>query len=243
MERARLEELIQAQLDGELSAAERAELARILLQDAGARRLHENYARTDRLLREIPAAEPPAGMREAIVAGSVGTGRRSDTRVPRRWETAQRLAAAVAGGLLIVGLAYVMSDGHAPGTELQGSLQAGRGPEIAGAGAQESRASMQAEGIAVDALLRRDGDRLQLDLHSEAGMPFEVAVKFDPSTTSFAGSAAGASLRSADGELIVRLPAGREYATVDFNGAAPLQLELRAGGRVLGTARFALSRP
>jgi hypothetical protein len=30
---------------------------------------------------------------------------------------------------------------------------------------------------------------------------------------------------------------------VDFNGAAPLQLELRAGGRVLGTARFALNRP
>jgi hypothetical protein len=243
MERARLEELIQAQLDGELSAAERAELARILLQDAGARRLHENYARTERLLREVPAAEPPPGLREAIVAGSVGTGRRSDTRAPRRWETAQRIAAAVAGGLLIVGLAYVMSDGHAPGTELQGSLQAGRGPEVAGAEAQESRASVQAEGITVEALLRRDGDRLQLDLHSAASMPVEVAVMFNPSTTSFAGHAAGASLTTADGELVVRLPAGREYTTVDFNGAAPLQLELRAGGRVLGTARFALNRP
>ena len=124
--------MIQAQLDGDLSAAERAELARVLLQDAGARRLHENYARTDRLLRDVPAAEPPPGMREAIVAGSVGTGRRSDTRVPRRWETAQRIAATFVGGLLIVGLAYVMSDVRAPGTELQGWLQAVRGPEIAG---------------------------------------------------------------------------------------------------------------
>ena len=52
-----------------------------------------------------------------------------------------------------------------------------------------------------------------------------------------------ASLSAADGELIVRLPAGREYTTLDFTGTAPLQLELRAGGRVLGTARFALSRP
>ena len=243
MDRARLEAMIQAQLDGELSAAERAELARVLLQDADARRLHENYARTDRLLRDVPAAEPPPGMREAIVAGSVGTGRRSDTRVPRRWETAERIAATVVGGLLIAGLAYIMSDVHAPGTELQGSIQAGRGPEIAGTEAQESRAFMQAEGIIVDALLRRDGDRLQLDLHSEAGMPVEVAVKFDPSTTAFAGSPGGASLSSADGELIVRLPAGREYATLDFTGTAPLELELRAGGRVLGTARFALSRP
>ena len=243
MDRARLEGMIQAQLDGKLSAAERAELARVLLQDAGARRLHEDYARTERFLRDVPAAEPPPGLREAIVAGSVGTGRRSDTRVPRRWESAQRIAAAVAGGLLIVGLAYIMSDGHAPGTGLQGSLQAGRGPDIAGSEAQESRASMQAAGITVDALLRRDGERLQLDLHSEASMPVEVAVRFDPSVTSFAGHAAGASLTSADGELIVRLPAGREYTTLDFTGTAPLQLELRAGGRVLGTARFALSRP
>jgi hypothetical protein len=39
------------------------------------------------------------------------------------------------------------------------------------------------------------------------------------------------------------LPAGRQRTMLDLSGAAPLQLELRAGGRVLNTARFALSGP
>ena len=61
MERARLETLIQAQLDNELSAGERAELASLVLRDAEARRLHDEFQRTDRLLRDIPVAEPPPG--------------------------------------------------------------------------------------------------------------------------------------------------------------------------------------
>jgi anti-sigma factor RsiW len=52
----RLRDLIQADLDGALSAAERAELARLLLQDPEARRLHGQLQRTDQLLRDIPAA-------------------------------------------------------------------------------------------------------------------------------------------------------------------------------------------
>ena len=50
-----LQELIQADLDGELSVTERAELARLLLQDPEARRLQNDFRRTDQLLREIAA--------------------------------------------------------------------------------------------------------------------------------------------------------------------------------------------
>jgi anti-sigma factor RsiW len=243
MERTKLEELIQAQLDGELSAAERAELARHLLQDAGARRLHDDYVRTDRLLRDIPAAEPPAGLREAILAGSERPQPARGSGDTRRWLGVQRIAAAIVGGLLIVGLAYVVSDGRKPGAELQGSLQPGRGPEIPGAAVTEFRASMRSEGVTVDALLRREDRTFHLELNSAANMPVEVAVRFDPSTTSFAGASPDESVTSADDEVTVRLPAGRESATLAFSGHAPVQLELRAGGRVLETAGFALSLP
>jgi hypothetical protein len=241
MERARLEELIQAQLEGELSAAERADLARVLLQDAGARRLHDEFVRIDRLLRDIPPADPPPGLREYILAGTAPPDRSAGPGNPRRWVTAQRLAAAVAGGLLIVGLAYVLSDGRGPVGELQGSLQGGRGPDIPESVAQVSRASLQADGIVVEGLLRRDGGTLRLELGSSAQMPAEVAVRFDPALTSFAGSAVGASLASVPGEIVVRLPAGRQRTVLDFSGAAPTELEVRAGGRILGTAEFALN--
>ena len=243
MERPRLEAMIQAQLDGELSAAERAELARFLLQDAGARRLHDDYARTDRLLREIPVAPPPPGLREAILAGSTPGVRADGSSNARRPLPLLRIAAAVVSGLVIVGLAYVAIDGRAPGPELQGSLQAGRGPAIPGSEAAESRASLQSEGVALDAVLRRDGDALRLELGSAAEMPVEVAVRFDPATTAFTGGAAGASLATATGEVVVRLPQGRQHASLEFSGAAPVQVELRSGGRVLGTAGFALNAP
>ena len=241
MERARLEELIQAQLDGELSAAERADLARLLLQDAGARRLHEEFVRIDRLLRDIPPADPPRGLLEDILAGSARPDRSVDPGNPRRWVTAQRLAAAVVGGLLIVGFAYVLSDSRAPGSELQGSLRAGRGPEIPGSFAEVSRASLRIDGIVVVGVLRRDGGTFRLELGSSAQMPAEVAVRFNPAMTSFAGGGSGASLASARGEIVVRWPAGRQRTVLDFSGAAPTELEVRAGGNVLGTAGFALN--
>lgn len=242
MERTRLEEMVQAQLDGELSAADRAELARHLLKDAEARRLHDEYLRVDRLLRDIPAAEPPAGLREAILAGASRADLPGEARDARRWMPLPRIAAAVAGGLLIVGLAYLVSDEPTPGVELQGSLQAGGGPDLPAA-AGEFRVSLQAEGITVDATLHREGSVIRLELHSAADIPVEVAVRFDPATTSFAGGAPDASLASGGGEIVVRLPAGRESATLDFSGRAPFQLELRAGGRVLQTAGFGVTLP
>jgi hypothetical protein len=152
-----------------------------------------------------------------------------------------RLAAAVVAGLLVVGLAYVLSDGDSPGSELQGSLQAGRGPELPGAAGRESRASLQADGILVEGVLRREGAALRLELDSSTRMPVEVAVRFDPSTTSFAGSSGGSPLAAGRDEIVVRLPAGRQRTALDFSGDAPVRLELRAGGSVLATAALALS--
>ena len=227
MERARLESLIHAQLDGELPAAERAELARALLQDADARRLHDDLARVDRLLREVPVADPPRGLREAILAGTARTTAAAGNAARRASGSAYRIAAAFLGGLLIVGLAYVVSDVRGPASELQGSL-----------GAAGTSVSITSEGVAVEASLRRDGDTQRLEIRATAPRPCEVAVQFDPALTSWTGDAAASS---ADGEVIVRLPAGRQATVLEFSGAAPLSLELRADGRTLGSTRLPLS--
>lgn len=230
MERARLETLIQAQLDGELPAAERAELARELLQDADARRLHDALARTDRLLREVPAAEPPAGLREAILAGTARTARSGGAAGRQASWSAYRIAAAFLGGLLIVGLAYVASDGRGPDAELQGSLAAaGR------------TASLRSQGVAIEASVQRDGDSTRLEIRASAPMPCEVRVKFDPAATSYAGSSGDAAATATDREVTVRLPAGRGVTVLEFSGAAPSTIELRAGGRPLGEARLPVS--
>lgn len=231
MDRARLETLIQAQLDGELPPAERAELARALLQDASARRLQEDYVQADRLLRAIPAAEPPPELRAAILAGTAGPAPpRAAGRPALR--PIYRMAAAFLGALVIAGLAYVAGYGRGTGADLQGSL-----------GAAAGAVSLQSEGIAVEASLRREARLYRLALRVSAPRPCEVVIRFDPATTSYAGISDGASASVLPGEVTVRLPAGRPAAMLEFSGASPATLELRADGRALGEARLPLSLP
>lgn len=233
MDRERLESLIQAQLDGELPAAERAELARVLLQDASARRLQEGYAQADRLLRAIPAADPPPELRGAILAGVAGTAparARAADSSPRY--PALRIAAAFLGALVIAGLAYVAGYGRGTGADLQGSL-----------GAAAGAVSLKSEGIAVEASLRREARLYRLALRASAPKPCEVVIRFDPEATSYAGISGGGSASVLPGEVTVRLPAGNPAATLEFSGASPSMLELRADGRALGEARLPVSVP
>lgn len=233
----RLHDLIQGDLDGALSAADQAELARVLLQDPEARRVHGQMKRTDSLLRAIPAAEPPAALRDAILAGSARAGEAAG-----RWRrlSSYRIAAAFAGGLLIVGAAYILGGGRDPGRELQGSVSAGAERTAA---ATQSRVTLKAEGFEVAAALRRDGARLRLELDSTAAKPSELAVKIDPAATKLTSSAGDAPLAAAGDELTVQLPAGRHVTVLDFAGAAPTRLELRAEGRVIGKAQLSVSEP
>jgi hypothetical protein len=230
VDRARLETLIQAQLDGELPPAERAELARVLLQDASARRLQEDYVQADRLLRAIPAAEPPPELRAAILGGTGQAPSRVAGRPASR--PIYRMAAAFLGALVIAGLAYVAGYGRGTGADLQGSL-----------GGAVGAVSLQSEGIAVEASLRREARLYRLALRASTPRPCEVVIRFDPATTSYAGISDGASASVLPGEVTVRLPAGRPAATLEFSGASPATLELRANGRALGEARLPLSLP
>ena len=62
-------ELINAEIDGVLTGAQRAELNRLLLADPSVRALRDGLTRTCRTLDEMPRAEIPAGLHEAIVTG------------------------------------------------------------------------------------------------------------------------------------------------------------------------------
>ncbi|MBK6351419.1 MAG: hypothetical protein IPF50_17270 [Proteobacteria bacterium] len=62
-------ELINAEIDGVLTGPQRAELNRLLLADPSVRALRDGLTRTCRTLDEMPRAEIPAGLHEAIVTG------------------------------------------------------------------------------------------------------------------------------------------------------------------------------
>ena len=220
MGNGQLQELIQADLDGELSGAGRAELARLLLQDPDARRLHGELQQTDQLLREIPSAEPPPGLRAAILGRPVASARPAAAADRQYGPAPYRMAAAILGGLLIVGISYVLLDGNSSRTDLHGSVAA----------APHDQLSIRAEGAEVSASLRREGERLRLELDVSTTMPCEVIARIDPATTTFVGSAHATELTTASDQVTVQLATGSEVFALEFSGAAPIQLQLRSGG-------------
>jgi anti-sigma factor RsiW len=240
MDGARLQELIQSELDGELSAAERAELARLLLQDPQARRLHHQYGRLDRLLRDIPLAEPPAGLRAAILAEPAAPSRQGSLgRAGRAWP-AYGLAAAVLGGLAIVGIGYLLLGDRTPGTDLQGSVVAAGG---AGSRASRGQWSVQAEGIEASASLQRTGEGQRLELKLSATGPTEVILGFDPAATSLVGETAGAQLDAAGGRVVIEPAAGTWNYVLHFSRVAPIELRMRAGERLLAEETLTTGAP
>jgi hypothetical protein len=232
MDKGRLQELIQADLDGELSATERADLARLLLQDPEARHLQNEYRKTDQLLRDIGAAEPPSDLRAAILAGHTQSTRPDKPGQQHYGWPAYRMAAAIIGGLLIVGLSYLVRDANLPARNLQGSVIA-----------PQDHWSMRAEGVELGASLQRNGAKLTLELNSSATIPFEVVASIDPAATTFVGKTGDAQLSTARNQITVQPAIGSQSVVLEFSGAAPIKLELRAGGRLLGEARLLVNDP
>jgi anti-sigma factor RsiW len=235
--------MIQADLDGDLGVAERAELARLLLQDPEARRLHGEFWRMDRMLRDVPRAEPPPGLRAAILSGSADSTRAGERKRAQHGQLPYRLAAVVLGGLLIVGVAYLLLDAGAPRTDLQGSLGRADGPESIGRGAAEDHLTMRAEGVEVNASLSRNGQGLSLELDLSTQIPCEVVARIDPATTAFLGSRGDAQPNVAGGEVGVQLASGSKVFVLDFAGTAPIELQLRSAGRVLAEGRLSVGDP
>jgi hypothetical protein len=243
MDKGQLQELIQADLDGELSVAKRADLARLLLRDPEARRLHNEFRRTDQLLRDIASVEPPPGLRETILSGSAGSVSQANPGPRQYGWPVYRVAAVILGGLLIMGLSYLLIDADVQKPELQGSVGAGMGPDTTGTIPPQDHLSMRAEGAEVSASLQRNVQGLRLELHLSTTIPCEVIARIDPATTAILGSTGDAQLDTANGEATVQLATGSRVFVLDFSGAGPVQLQLRSGGRLLAEGRLSVSDP
>lgn len=231
MDSKRLQELIQRDLDGELSHAERAELARVLLQDHDARRLQHDFRRTHDLLRSIPAAETPPGLRAEILAARQPAAQPA-APVQRKYNpTFYRVAAVVLAGVLIVGVSEILRDKSAPSSNLQGSMQP----------ASRDRLTLQADNVAVRASLTRHGPNLRLELNSTAGFRSEVVARIDPAMTTFVGNSSVAPLGVAKDRVTIPLAVGSQLDVLEFSGMAPIRLELRADGRLLAEGRLSIN--
>ncbi len=96
----KLERLISAYLDGEVTAEERGEVERALERDPHARRFYEELLQVRALVRGLPFREAPPGLEESVMAYALrGGGRR---RGQSWWAGRPALLAAVAAAAAMV---------------------------------------------------------------------------------------------------------------------------------------------
>lgn len=112
----RSRELIHGDIDGALDVAEREELRRIIETSDEARQEHQAIQLLHDTLASLPDFEPPAGLRDAIVAqawGASSTPRRPTARRPARERKKLRLVAGLAAAAVLVAV-LVDKDAHLP---------------------------------------------------------------------------------------------------------------------------------
>jgi len=164
--------LINAEIDGELDAVKRAELARALLSDPQARALRDDLRRLCQTLDALEPVEPPAGLRQSILAALPQQTRKfrgfvfGSGAATAAWRQAAMLAGVLISGALLFEL--VRSPAPEP-TEVVGT--------IALAPAATLIDTVQLNGPVSGRLsLYRDRAMLALQFEVSASTPVEVQV-------------------------------------------------------------------
>jgi hypothetical protein len=160
--------LIHAELDGDLSGEQRADLARLLLADPQVRALRDELRGLCTRLDAVGQVEPPPQLKDSILnrltSGPIATASR--TASFGRW----RLAAMVAGLLTAGTIVYEAMQGPAPGSrETAGTMAADAMTTVdsvlVGSGPVTGRAT-----------LYRDKSGLAIGLEVSAAEPVDVLI-------------------------------------------------------------------
>lgn len=181
-------ELIQADVDGELPEQNRAELSRYLLANPEALALRDELRRLCSALDRLPAADPPQGLKGAILAAvplpAPGT---ASAPVRSNWVRFPilRVAAAFAGGMLVSAIAFQLGPDQQAGLDVSGiaGTMASQDPVAGSAPVDTVRVSLE-QATGTVSLFRSPTIRVvEFDLAVQ--QPLEVVVVHDGQQVQF----------------------------------------------------------
>lgn len=176
----RLDELLNAELDGELDGAGTAELERLLSGSPEARLRRDELRRVVDALAHLKQAEPPSELREAVYAAlrpaAAKVVRFPGVRVQRRWMPyAGALAAGVALGAVGLSLYY------APRPEFDAASLAGTmaDPDHRSLGRVLDRVELDGSGLRGTASLHEADGLWVVEFDLQTDHPVEVVASYD----------------------------------------------------------------
>jgi hypothetical protein len=162
------DDLIQAEIDGELDAKQRGELSRYLLANPKARELRDEYRQLCATLESLPMAEPPLQLKDSILAALPQS---IVTPAGSLWSASRwRYAALIAGALVAGAVVFEVVDGPGPATtEVSGTMAA--------AHSTLDRVRLDQGPVTGTVRLYRDGGRPALAFDLQASGPVAVVVE------------------------------------------------------------------
>lgn len=209
MDESRYLALIHTEIDGELEAGGRSELAHRLLADPDARALRDGLRQVCALLDAVEDVEPPSGLPVRILDALPPAG--APLKRARSLAPSWRYAALIAGVLTAAAIVFETGIGPSPATtELAGTIAADRGRVTLDAvrldnGPVEGRVS-----------LYRDAAGLGVTFQLAASAPVDVLVSSQGHTQSVNGLGAGGSAAGAGTSVALPGLGGGEARTVDL---------------------------
>jgi anti-sigma factor RsiW len=216
--------LINAEIDGELDAAQRADLARCLLADPQARALREDYRRLAALLDGMKAVEPPAELRERAFAALP----QSQLKRPRLLSSAWRLAAVLAGVVAAGAVVFEAVKAPTPGSsDLSGTIAAQTATMI-------DTVSLGEDAVSGRVSLYRDRAELALKFELVTSSAVDVLVASGGHSLRFNGLR-GPDKSGISPGAMVRLPPGF------YVNGQPVDLTFLMGERAVGKATLRTS--
>jgi hypothetical protein len=181
-------ELIHAELDGELSAEQRAELSRVLLANPEARALRDQLGRLFGELAKLESAAPPPDLRTSVLS-AIGLPDRSPraTAVSRVWNgrAALRYAAVFVGGLLASAVVFQLGKHSGGGPDVSQLVGTIGGHDAAVRQKPVDRIQLKLDQVSGTINSWQLGSQLVLELDLRAREPIEVVAAHGDQTVRF----------------------------------------------------------
>jgi hypothetical protein len=182
-------ELIHAELDGELTPEERAELSRVLLANPEARALRDQLSRLFGELAKVESAPPPAGLTTSVLS-AVGLPDPSpqDQVFPGAWwrtPAALRYAAVFVGGLAVGAAAFQLGKQGADGLDVSQLVGTIGGQDAAVRQTPVDRIQLELDQVSGAINSWQVGSQLVLELDLQAREPVEIVASHGAQTVRF----------------------------------------------------------
>ena len=250
-------DLINAEIDGTISAEERASLDRLLAESAEIRALRDDLGRVCASLDNLALLDPPVELAAAILQRTQQSSKSAaGDRGIAEWLAGIFSVPVVRYGLsfatgVIVTFSLISSDQASREafddvTSLVGTMSADRGASEPLT--TEDSLSLTLSELAGSVDLRSSGSLMILDFDLVSELPVDIVATFDDRDIWFNGFAQleseGTSVAAASGRVTVRMEGQRRYAVYLHNAgqdSATVRLRFSGAGGVFHEGELSLS--